>query len=58
MKNGDKIAGAITQVEVEINSSLVTVSAEGINKLILSDSYEEEGDGDVLISDSQCGGNQ
>ena len=42
MKNGDKIAGDITQVEIESDYSLVPVNAEGISKLIFSDSYEEE----------------
>ena len=41
MKNGDKIAGDITQVEIENDYSLVPVNAEGISKLIFSDSYEE-----------------
>ncbi|NVM27153.1 MAG: hypothetical protein HWN70_14730, partial [Desulfobacterales bacterium] len=55
MRNGDRIAGEITKVEVETNYPVVEVSAvevdaEGISAVILSDlSEEEEKSEDILV---------
>ena len=46
MKNGDRIAGEITKVEVETDYSLVAVSAERISAVIFSNEDENQ---DTLI---------